>query len=98
MEAEVPKLAQDVPVSDLLKDQLIVVRPITTKEDRLHGAMSGEVADSMSVESQKLTEGHPGEIAILKNPLESTQDANKSSTSAKKLAVMLLSRLVISQV
>jgi hypothetical protein len=98
MEAEVPKLVQVAHVSDLLGNQLTVVKPITIKEDKLHGAMSEEVADSMSVESQELIEELPGVTAIPKNPLESTQDADKSLTSVKKLAVTLLPRLVTSQV
>lgn len=98
MGAEVPKLAQDVAVSDSLGNQLSVLKLVTIKEDKLHGAMSGEAADSMSVQSQELTKGPPGDGAIPKNPLESTQDADKSSTLAKKLAVMLLSRLATSQV
>jgi hypothetical protein len=98
MEAEVPKQEQVAPASDSLGNQLTVVKPITTKEDKLHGAMSEEVADNMSVESQGLTGELHGVTAILKNPLEFTQDADKSSTSAKKLAVTLLPRLVTSQV
>jgi hypothetical protein len=46
MEAEVPKLEQVAPASDSLENQLTVVKPITIKEDKLHGAMSEEVADN----------------------------------------------------
>lgn len=97
MPMELDKLNKvlDAHVSDSVEDLLIVETSTTTKEEKLHGAMSEEVADNMSEEFLNLTEELHGEIVILGLPLESTQDADLSLTLVEKHAWLLFKKQAI---
>lgn len=85
MEADPPNKVLVATVSDLPTNQLIVVKPTTTKEDKHHGAMSEEAADNTSVPSLESTEELHGVTVTQENQLEYTLDAGKSSITAKQL-------------
>lgn len=93
MEADQPNRVLVATVSDSPTNQLTVVKPTTTKEDKHHGAMSEEAADNTSVPSLELTEGLHGVTVTQKNQQEYTLDAGKSSTSVKQLVRLPLRKL-----
>jgi hypothetical protein len=91
MTTELDKLNKvlDAHVSDSVESLLTVETSTTTKEEKLHGAMSEEVVDNMSEEYLELTEELHGETVILELLKESTQDVDQSLTSVEKHASLL---------
>lgn len=95
MAAEPLNKAPDVTASNSAELRISSAdRLLTSKEDKLHGAMSEEAADSTSVASPELTEEPRGDGVTQKPQPKFTQDANLSSISAKLLAPKLSKRLV----
>lgn len=97
MAAESPSKAPVAIVSNSTQLRITSVdRPPTSKEDKLHGAMSEEAVDSTSVASPKSTE-EPHGAGVTQKPLPKfTQDADQSSISVKmlvpKLSLMLVTK------
>lgn len=95
MAAEPPSKAPDVIVSSSTKTGTTSAeRPLTSKEDKLHGAMSEEAADNTSVASPEWTEKPHGDGVTQKPLPKFTQDADLSSISVKLLVPKLSLRLV----